>query len=220
MSTGEVTLKAGKFSTSKGWATLYKKQNKEQSQCSTKSIHHLLLHRSQIDTTSSSAWDSQHHAAYEVCVVIVIGHDSGKPSETALPFSVLRKLFQIVFELKGIDGEEVGLVEHDLQGVLVWVDYTSVVCKMVQDALGHSATCQSLLNLPKSKQQVLTLASYAYKLLHSSFEGNSWLINLSFSIVRVQKGKTHFCLSKNKQILIRPSLGLSWICGRGIEICS
>ncbi len=209
MSTGEVTLKAGKFSTSKGWATLYKKQNKEQSQCSTKSIHHLLLHRSQIDTTSSSAWDSQHHAAYEVCVVIVIGHDSGKPSETALPFSVLRKLFQIVFELKGIDGEEVGLVEHDLQGVLVWVDYTSVVCKMVQYALGHSATCQSLLNLPKSKQQVLTLASYAYKLLHNSFEGNSWLINLSFSIVRVQKGKTHFCLSKNKQILIRPNLGLS-----------
>jgi hypothetical protein len=32
LSTGEVTLKAGKFSTSKGWATLYKKQNKEQEQ--------------------------------------------------------------------------------------------------------------------------------------------------------------------------------------------
>jgi hypothetical protein len=121
--------------------------------------------------TSSSAWDSQHHAAYEVCVVIVIGHDSGKPSETALPFSVLRRLFQMVFKLKGIEGEEVGSVEHDLQGVLVRVDYTSVVCKMVRDALGHSATCQSLLNLPKSKQQVLTLASYAYRLLlHNSFE--------------------------------------------------
>ncbi len=141
------------------------------SQCSTNSTHHLLLHRSQIDMTSSSAWDSQHHAAYEVCVVIVIGHDSGKPSETALPFSVLRRLFQMVFKLKGIEGEEVGLVEHDLQGVLVRVDYTSVVCKMVRDALGHSATCQSLLNLPKSKQQVLTLASYAYRLLlHNSFE--------------------------------------------------
>ncbi len=133
------------------------------SQCSPNSTHHLLLHRSQIGTTSSSAWDSQHHAAYEVCVVIVIGHDSGKPSETALPFSVLLRLFQMVFELKGIEGEEVGLVEHDLQGVLVRVDYTPVVCKMVRDALGHSATCQSLLNLPKSKQQVLTLASYAYK---------------------------------------------------------
>jgi hypothetical protein len=133
------------------------------SQCSTNSTHHLLLHTSQIGTTSSSAWDSQHHAAYEVCVVIVIGHDSGKPAETALPFSVLRRLFQMVFELKGIEGEEVGLVEHDLQGVLVRVDYTSVVCKMVRDALGHSATCQSLLNLPKSKQQVLTLASNAYK---------------------------------------------------------
>ncbi len=77
----------------------------------------------------------------------------------------------MVFKLKGIEGEEVGSVEHDLQGVLVRVDYTSVVCKMVRDALGHSATCQSLLNLPKSKQQVLTLASYAYRLLlHNSFE--------------------------------------------------
>jgi hypothetical protein len=46
----------------------------------------------------------------------------------------------------------VGLVELDLQGVLVWVDYTWVVCKMVQDALGHYAKCQSLLDLPKSKQ--------------------------------------------------------------------
>jgi hypothetical protein len=94
-------------------------------------------------------------------VVIVIGHDSGKPSKTALPFSVLRRLFQTVFQLKGIEGEEVGLVELDLQGVLVRVDYTSVVCKMVRDALGHSATCQSFLNLPKCKQQVITPASYA-----------------------------------------------------------
>ncbi len=30
LSTGEVALKAGKLSTSEGWATLYKKQNKEQ----------------------------------------------------------------------------------------------------------------------------------------------------------------------------------------------
>ncbi len=58
----------------------------------------------------------------------------------------------MVFEFKGIEGEEVGLVELDLQGVLVWVDYTWVVCKMVQDALGHYAKCQSLLDLPKSKQ--------------------------------------------------------------------
>jgi hypothetical protein len=56
-----------------------------------------------------------------------------------------------------------GLVKLDLQGVLVWVDYTLVVCKIVWDALGHSTTCQSLLNLPKSKLQVLTLAFYAYK---------------------------------------------------------
>jgi hypothetical protein len=37
----------------------------------------------------------------------------------------------MVFELKGIKGEEMGSVEHDLQGVLIRVDYTSVVCKMV-----------------------------------------------------------------------------------------
>jgi hypothetical protein len=145
-------------------ATLFELSNPK-SQCSQNSTHDLLLHRSQIDSTSSSAWDPQHAAtaAYEVCVVIVIGHDSGKPSKTALPFSVLRRLFQTVFQLKGIEGEEVGLVELDLQGVLVRVDYTSVVCKMVRDALGHSATCQSFLNLPKCKQQVITPASYAYK---------------------------------------------------------
>jgi hypothetical protein len=47
------------------------------------------------------------------------------------------------------------LVEPDLQGVLVWVDYTSVVCNMVRDALGHSATCQSLLT-QEFEQQVGT----------------------------------------------------------------
>jgi hypothetical protein len=144
-------------------ATLFELSNPK-SQCRQNSTHDLLLHRSQIDSTSS-AWDPQQAAtaAYEVCVVIVIGHDSGKPSKTALPFSVLRRLFQTVLQLKGIEGEEVGLVELDLQGVLVRVDYTSVVCKMVRDALGHSATCQSFLNLPKCKQQVITPASYAYK---------------------------------------------------------
>ncbi len=145
-------------------ATLFELSNPK-SQCSQNSTHDLLLHRSQIDSTSSLAWDPQHAAtaAYEVCVVIVIGHDSGKPSKTALPFSVLQRLFQTVFQLKGLEGEEVGLVELDLQGVLVRVDYTSVVCKMVRDALGHSATCQSFLNLPKCKQQVIAPASYAYK---------------------------------------------------------
>jgi hypothetical protein len=34
-----------------------------------------------------------------------------------------------------------GLVELDLQGVLVQVDYTSIVYKMVWDAFGHSTTC-------------------------------------------------------------------------------
>jgi len=104
--------------------------NNPKSQCSTNSTHHLLLHRSQIDT-SSLALDSQHHVAYEVCVVIIIEHDSKKPSKTALPFFDFRKLFQMVFELKSIEGEEMGLVELDLQGVLVQVYYTSVVCKMV-----------------------------------------------------------------------------------------
>ncbi len=105
--------------------------NNPKSQCSTNSTHHLLLHRSQIDTTSSLALDSQHHVAYKVCVVIIIGHDSRKPSKTALPFFDFRRLFQMVFELKGIEGEEMGLVELDLQGVLVQVDYTSIVYKMV-----------------------------------------------------------------------------------------
>ncbi len=30
LNTGEVALKVGKFNTTKGWATLYKKHNKEQ----------------------------------------------------------------------------------------------------------------------------------------------------------------------------------------------
>jgi hypothetical protein len=92
---------------------------------------------------------------YEVCVVIVIGDDSGKPTKTALPFSVLRRLFEAVLQVKGLQGVgEVGLLEPDLQGVLVRVDYTSVVCKMVRDALGQSVTCESFLNLPELKQQV------------------------------------------------------------------
>ncbi len=92
---------------------------------------------------------------YEVCVVIVIGDDSGKPTKTALPFSVLRRLFKAVLQVKGLQGVgEVGLLEPDLQGVLVRVDYTSVVCKMVRDALGQSVTCESFLNLPELKQQV------------------------------------------------------------------
>jgi hypothetical protein len=57
-------------------------------------------------------------------VVIIIGHDNEKPSKIVLPFFVFQRLFQMVFEFKGIEGEEVGLVELDLQGVLVWVDYT------------------------------------------------------------------------------------------------
>ncbi len=47
-------------------------------------------------------------------MVIIIEHDSEKPSQIALPFFVCRRLFQMVFELKGIEGEEVGLVELDL----------------------------------------------------------------------------------------------------------
>jgi hypothetical protein len=84
-------------------ATLFELSNPK-SQCSQNSTHDLLLRRSQIDSTSSSsAWDPQHAAtaAYEVCVVIGIGHDGGKASKTALPFSVLWRLFQIVFQLKG-----------------------------------------------------------------------------------------------------------------------
>jgi hypothetical protein len=71
-------------------ATLFELSNPK-FQCSQNSTHDLLLHRSQINSTSSLAWDPQHAAtaAYEVCLVIVIGHDSGKPSKTALPFSVL-----------------------------------------------------------------------------------------------------------------------------------
>ncbi len=57
-------------------------------------------------------------------MVIIIGHDNEKPSKIVLPFFVFQRLFQMVFEFKGIEGEEVGLVELDLQGVLVWVDYT------------------------------------------------------------------------------------------------
>jgi hypothetical protein len=87
-------------------ATLFELSNPK-SQCSQNSTHDLLLHRSQIDSTSSSAWDPQHQP--EVCVVIVIGHDSGKASKTALPLSVLWRLFQTVFQLKGIEGEEYGL---------------------------------------------------------------------------------------------------------------
>jgi len=91
-------------------ATLFELSNPK-SQCSQNSTHDLLLHRSQIDSTSSSAWDPQHAAtaAYEVCVAIGIGHDGGKASKTALPFSVLWRFFQTVFQLKGIEGEEFGL---------------------------------------------------------------------------------------------------------------
>ncbi len=30
-----------------------------------------------------------------------------------------------------MEGEEMGLVKLDLQGLLIWVDYTLVVCKIV-----------------------------------------------------------------------------------------
>jgi hypothetical protein len=133
-----------------GHPELFEFSNPE-SQCSTNSTHDLLplQNENSHETTSTvvaggAAAASHNDTAYEVCVVIVIGHDSAKPSKTALPFSVLRRLFQAVFDLQGIQGE-VGLVEPDLQGVLVRVDYTSIVCNMVRDALGHSATCQSLL---------------------------------------------------------------------------
>ncbi|KAH9558679.1 hypothetical protein CY35_06G020000 [Sphagnum magellanicum] len=133
-----------------GHPELFEFSNPE-SQCSTNSALDLLpLQNGNSNETTSAvvaggaAAASHNDTAYEVCVVIVIGHDSAKPSKTALPFSILRRLFQAVFDLQGIQGE-VGLVEPNLQGVLVRVDYTSIVCNMVRDALGHSATCQSLL---------------------------------------------------------------------------
>ncbi|KAH9538094.1 hypothetical protein CY35_16G087200 [Sphagnum magellanicum] len=123
------------------------------SQCTNSTRH--LIDRNPSDTrffSGSGRNGSQN--VYEVCVVIVIGDDSGKPTKTALPFSVLRRLFEAVLQVKGLQGVgEVGLLEPDLQGVLVRVDYTSVVCKMVRDALGQSVTCESFLNLPELKQQ-------------------------------------------------------------------
>jgi hypothetical protein len=143
-----------------GHPELFEFSNPE-SQCSTNSALDLLpLQNGNSNETTSAvvaggaAAASHNDTAYEVCVVIVIGHDSAKPSKTALPFSILRRLFQAVFDLQGIQGE-VGLVEPNLQGVLVRVDYTSIVCNMVRDALGHSATCQSLLT-QEFEQQVGT----------------------------------------------------------------
>jgi len=91
--------------------------------------------------------------AYKVCVVLVIGDDSGVPSFNNLPFSKLRRIFQRVLDVAGVAGE-VGIVEPDLQGVLVRTDYTSLVCKLARDALGPAVKCESFLDLPESENRV------------------------------------------------------------------
>lgn len=89
----------------------------------------------------------------KICVVLVIGDDSGVPSFNSLPYWKLRRIFQRVLSVAGVAGE-VGLVEPNLQGVLVRTDYTSLVCKLARDALGPAVKCESFLDLPDSQQRV------------------------------------------------------------------
>ena len=91
--------------------------------------------------------------AYKICVVLVIGDDSGVPSFNRLPYWTLRRIFQRVLAVAKVPGE-VGLVEPNLQNVLVRTDYTSLVCKLARDALGPAVKCESFLDLPDSEQQV------------------------------------------------------------------
>ena len=98
--------------------------------------------------------------SYDVCVVIVIGDDSSLPTSTALPFGVVRRILERVLRLTGTESE-VGLTEPDLRGVLVRVDYTSVVCKMVRDALGPSVECHSFQD-SRGSQRVQDAPHYVY----------------------------------------------------------
>lgn len=110
--------------------------------------------------------DRAGHEPYQVCVVVVIGDDSGVPDFSSLPFSKLRPILQKVLEVAGVDGE-LGLVEPDLQSVFVRTDYTDLVCKIVRDALGPAVKCESFLDAPnsespESEQPVSCLRSIAY----------------------------------------------------------
>lgn len=91
--------------------------------------------------------------AYRICVVLVIGDDSGVPSFNRLPYWTLRRIFQRVLSVAKVPGE-VGLVEPNLQNVLVRTDYTSLVCKLARDALGPDVKCESFLDLPISENWV------------------------------------------------------------------
>ena len=114
------------------------------SRCS-ESVAALPLHRSFIS--------SNQVAVQKICVVIVVGDDSSLPSFSALPYVILRRLFQRVLKVAGIN-EEVGILEADLKEVLVRVDYPSLVCKMVRDALGPAVKCESFLKMSSTRQRV------------------------------------------------------------------
>lgn len=114
------------------------------SRCS-ESVAALPLHRSFVS--------SNQVAVQKICVVIVVGDDSSLPSFSALPYMILRRLFQRVLKVAGIN-EEVGIVEADLKEVLVRVDYTSLVCKMARDALGPAVKCESFRKMSSTRQRV------------------------------------------------------------------
>lgn len=90
---------------------------------------------------------------YKICVVVVIGDDSGVPSFNRLPYWTLRRIFQRVLTVAHVPGE-VGIVEPNLQNVLLRTDYPSLVCKLARDALGPTIKCESFLELPDSSQLV------------------------------------------------------------------
>jgi hypothetical protein len=90
---------------------------------------------------------------YKICVVVVIGDDSGVPSFNRLPYWTLRRIFQRVLTVANVPGE-VGIVEPNLQNVLLRTDYPSLVCKLARDALGPTIKCESFLELPDSSQLV------------------------------------------------------------------
>lgn len=129
------------------------------SRCS-KSEAALPLHRSFISLNQA--------AVQKICVVIVVGDDSSLPSFSALPYVTLRRLFQRVLKVAGIN-EEVGMVEADLKEVLVRVDYTSLVCKMVRDALGPAVKCESFLKMSSTRQRVSFVSCLCLSHKSSSF---------------------------------------------------
>jgi hypothetical protein len=89
---------------------------------------HLDVDQGHTVPTLSSAFDC------DVCVVLYTGDDgSTKPSETNLPFPLVRRLFQAV-----------DMIEKPAQRekiVCVGVDHPAIPCRMARDALGPDVNC-------------------------------------------------------------------------------